>query len=186
MGSRTRYRKRKSQNYVQCMGGWVGADSLGLKLFHQLPSDMVSAGDATPAPSSYTLPTMLGDRVPHRSSSAAYSMLGRPKVGGFSDDNKHTPAPNMYEVANPDTTQKKQPSYTMRSRVYMPGGWCVCAHTHTHTHTLLQAKTVTFKWLCQSILPECGNRINFPVWGCDFLEHHHQIGVDCLPLPAPQ
>ena len=94
---------------------------------HQLyppPPPWLPPGDATPAPSTYTLPTMLGERVPHRASSAAYSMLGRPKVGGFSDDNKHTPAPNVYKVTDPDLTQRKQPAYTMRSRVYMPGGWC--------------------------------------------------------------
>jgi hypothetical protein len=77
--------------------------------------------DSVPAPSSYTLPTMIGRNVPNRSASATFIMTGRPKVGGFSDDYKKTPAPNTYAVLDPDSVQKKAPVYSMRSRSYMPG-----------------------------------------------------------------
>ena len=79
-------------------------------------------GDSVPAPSSYTLPSMIGPNIPTRASSATFVMTGRPKIGGFSDDYKKTPAPNNYSVVEPDVLMTKSPVYSMRSRSYMPGG----------------------------------------------------------------
>ena len=90
-----------------------------------------------PSPNTYTLPTLLGPRVPVRVSSACYSMAGRSNVGGFDTDYAKTPGPARYPSAPPDMFQKKAPAYSMLGRSFMPGGTYVAyTHTHTHTHTL--------------------------------------------------
>lgn len=86
---------------------------------------VVSAGDANPSPNTYTLPTMLGDRVPNKSSSACYSMAKRLKVGDFATDYARTPGPARYEAVSADLTQPRRPSYSMQARQYMPGGMVV-------------------------------------------------------------
>lgn len=77
--------------------------------------------DANPSPNSYTLPAMLGPRVPNRVSSACYTMPGRISMGGFDVDYAKTPGPARYNVTTPDSYQKKAPTYTMLARNYMPG-----------------------------------------------------------------
>lgn len=42
----------------------------------------------SPAPNAYTLPSMTGDRVVGRQSSASYSLTGRSKIGSFHEDLK--------------------------------------------------------------------------------------------------
>ena len=114
--------------------------TIAIKLHNTLRDTYVCSflsGDSTPAPSTYTLPSMMGSHVPHRHSSASYSMSGRPKIGGFAEDKAKAPAPNNYQVIDPSTYQKKPPTYTMRNRVYMPGGtyvqamciYFICIHT---------------------------------------------------------
>lgn len=49
-------------------------------------------------------------------------MAARQKLGGFDADYAKTPGPAGYPVANPDTTQKKAPAYSMLKRQFMPGG----------------------------------------------------------------
>ena len=78
-------------------------------------------GDSTPSPNTYGLPTLLGSHVPHRSSSASYSLTGRPKTGGFVQ-NSHTPGANAYKVIDPEITGQKAPVFSLYSRNYMPGG----------------------------------------------------------------
>lgn len=80
------------------------------------------AEDANPSPSSYTLPTMIGPRIPNRVSSACYSMPGRISVGGFDTDYAKTPGPARYGAPIADTYQKKAPTYSMLARNFMPGG----------------------------------------------------------------
>ena len=79
-------------------------------------------GDSVPSPNSYSLPSMIGPRIPHRASSACYSMLGRASYGGFDTDNAKTPGPARYGTVTPDLYQKKSPTYSILSRNYMPGG----------------------------------------------------------------
>lgn len=76
--------------------------------------------DSTPSPNTYGLPTLLGSHVPHRSSSASYSMTGRPKTGGFVQTS-HTPGANAYKVMDPEITGNKAPVFSLYSRNYMPG-----------------------------------------------------------------
>lgn len=77
--------------------------------------------DATPSPNSYSLPSLLGSKVPTKRSSASHSMTGRAKTGGFSEDLAKTPGPGRYQTTHPDTVKNKSPQYSMLSRSYMPG-----------------------------------------------------------------
>ncbi|KAL5499636.1 hypothetical protein EMCRGX_G011088 [Ephydatia muelleri] len=77
--------------------------------------------DPTPSPNTYTLPAMLGSKVPNRFASAAYSMAGRGLTGGFADDLAKTPGPGRYNAITPDTYTRRSPAYSMLGRSYLPG-----------------------------------------------------------------
>ncbi|KAI6658486.1 Outer dense fiber protein 3-like [Oopsacas minuta] len=77
--------------------------------------------DTTPAPSAYTLPNLLGNKVTGKLSSAAYSMTGRPKVGGFDEDLARTPAPCTYTKPESGRYMRNNPSYSIQGRQFMPG-----------------------------------------------------------------
>lgn len=79
-------------------------------------------GDSNPSPNTYSLPSMIGPRVPNRVSSACYSMPGRISIGGFDTDYAKTPGPARYGTTTPDLYQTKAPNYTMLARNFMPGG----------------------------------------------------------------
>lgn len=79
-------------------------------------------GDANPSPASYTLPSMLGDKIPNRASSACYSMAARSALGGFDTDYAKTPGPARYGVTSAEITKRQAPTYSMQSRNYMPCG----------------------------------------------------------------
>lgn len=76
--------------------------------------------DANPSPASYTLPTLIGDKIPNRTSSACYSMAARSKLGGFDQDHAKTPGPARYGVTSADITRRTAPNYSIQSRNYMP------------------------------------------------------------------
>lgn len=65
-----------------------------VKIFKQPSPPSYSFGSRTryhrkgsaPAPNAYTLPNMIGMRIPSKSAPPAFSMAGRPRVGGFSED----------------------------------------------------------------------------------------------------
>ena len=80
------------------------------------------SGDSTPAPNVYTIPTFLGSRIPTKMNSASFSMTGRSKTGGFSEDLARAPGPGAYQHVRPDVTKRKAPGYSMLGRSYMPGG----------------------------------------------------------------
>lgn len=77
--------------------------------------------DANPSPNTYSLPAMLGDRVPYKLSSACYSMGRKLTLGDFATDYAKTPGPARYETVSADVTQPRKPSYSMQARQYMPG-----------------------------------------------------------------
>ena len=79
-------------------------------------------GDSTPSPNSYTLPSLLGPRVPSKNSSASFSMTARAKTGGFSEDLAKTPGPGRYRTVDPSVTKRRDPCYSMLTRNFMPGG----------------------------------------------------------------
>ena len=66
--------------------------------------------DSTPAPSAYSLPMLLGNKITGKVSSAAYSMTSRPKVGGFDEDLAKTPG-NLYYTTEPGILHKQNTIY---------------------------------------------------------------------------
>ena len=82
--------------------------------------------DATPSPNSYTLPSLLGSRVPNKQASSAYSMAGRPITGSFSEDLAKSPGPGRYDTSEIVSNSPKAPAYSMLSRRTKSGGVCVC------------------------------------------------------------
>ncbi|CAI8004130.1 Outer dense fiber protein 3 [Geodia barretti] len=77
--------------------------------------------DANPSPNTYTLPTLLGERVPYKPSSACYSMAKRLKAGDFAADYAKTPGPARYDSVSAELTQPRRPSYSIQARQFMPG-----------------------------------------------------------------
>ncbi|XP_002732801.1 ciliary microtubule associated protein 1A-like [Saccoglossus kowalevskii] len=77
--------------------------------------------DAVPAPNSYTLPPLLGPKVPNNVSCPSYSMTGQAKTGSYLTDLTKTPGPGRYNATAPDVNASKAPVYSMLSRSYMPG-----------------------------------------------------------------
>ena len=124
MGSRSRYRKSKP-----LLVKTIIIDlTCSLSLYDLLPP----SGDSNPSPNSYTLPALLGDRVPNKPSSACYSMAKRLKTGDFATDYAKTPGPARYEAISADVTRPRRPVYSMQARQFMPGGK---GEGHTYTHT---------------------------------------------------
>ncbi|XP_030629347.1 outer dense fiber protein 3-like protein 2a [Chanos chanos] len=76
--------------------------------------------DAVPAPSKYSLPVLLGPQVPNKPSSASYSMSGRRKSGGPSEDLSMTPGPGRYNSTDPNVYLSRQPSFSIQSRHTVP------------------------------------------------------------------
>ncbi|XP_068608456.1 outer dense fiber protein 3-like protein 2a [Brachionichthys hirsutus] len=76
--------------------------------------------DPVPAPNSYSLPNVLGPQVPHKPSSASYSLSSRRTVGAPSEDLALSPGPAKYSTINPDVYRRRQPSFTMQSRTKRP------------------------------------------------------------------
>lgn len=101
-------------------------------IYYPLPFPFISPGDNTPSANSYTLPSLLGSKVPNKASFAAYSMAARALTGSFSEDLAKTPGPGRYNAVAPDMYTRKGPAYSMLGRSYMPGGryrsWysCIC------------------------------------------------------------
>ncbi|XP_010884684.1 outer dense fiber protein 3-like protein 2a [Esox lucius] len=76
--------------------------------------------DAVPAPNRYTLPNLLGTQVPHKPSSASYSLAARRQVGAPSEDLSMTPGPGRYNSTDPSVYLTRQPSFSMQSRTRRP------------------------------------------------------------------
>ncbi|ELU06431.1 hypothetical protein CAPTEDRAFT_182924 [Capitella teleta] len=78
--------------------------------------------EKNPAPNSYRLPALIGSTVESGKKAAPiYSMVGRCKIGGFSEDLQKTPGPGTYKVTQPNSYRNCQPAYSMTSRNMMPG-----------------------------------------------------------------
>lgn len=80
--------------------------------------------EATPAPNAYTLPNMTGKTNPVKCSPPSFSISGRSKTGGFSEDLKQSPGPAAYKVVDVDTWRRKAPVYSMSARQFLPGDNC--------------------------------------------------------------
>uniref|UniRef100_UPI001EAEDBF0 outer dense fiber protein 3-like protein 2 n=1 Tax=Oncorhynchus gorbuscha TaxID=8017 RepID=UPI001EAEDBF0 len=71
--------------------------------------------DSVPAPPRYTHPNLLGSQVPHKPSSASYSLAGHRQVGAPSEDRSMTPGPGRYNSTDPSVYLTRQPSFSMQS-----------------------------------------------------------------------
>lgn len=89
--------------------------------------------DASPSPNSYTLPSLLGSRVPNKQASSSYSMAGRPVTGSFSEDLAKTPGPGRYDTTEIMTYSPKAPAYSMLGRRTKGGGmFHIYSMSHAH------------------------------------------------------
>ncbi|ESO99030.1 hypothetical protein LOTGIDRAFT_201507 [Lottia gigantea] len=78
--------------------------------------------DNTPAANSYTLPGMTGSTVlSGKKQAPCYSLPGRQRVGGFSEDLAKAPGPGAYNTTDPTTFKSRAPLYSMTGRSNMPG-----------------------------------------------------------------
>ncbi|XP_055514839.1 outer dense fiber protein 3-like protein 2 [Leucoraja erinacea] len=72
--------------------------------------------DTVPAPNSYTLPSLMGPKVPTKPSSACFSVTGRTRR----EDLSKTPGPGRYNRTDPNIYLRKQPAYSMLGRHELP------------------------------------------------------------------
>jgi hypothetical protein len=77
--------------------------------------------DAYPSANSYSLPTLIGPRIPTRQASNAYSMTARRNVGSFDQDLANTPGAARYVVVDQNNFKKQSPKYSMLARRFVPG-----------------------------------------------------------------
>uniref|UniRef100_H9GIY8 Outer dense fiber of sperm tails 3 like 2 n=1 Tax=Anolis carolinensis TaxID=28377 RepID=H9GIY8_ANOCA len=73
--------------------------------------------DPVPAPNSYTLPSLLGPRIPHKASSPSFSVAGRNAKGGPLEDLCRTPGPGRYKTTDPDVYLCRSPAFSMLGRL---------------------------------------------------------------------
>ncbi|XP_069073168.1 protein CIMAP1D isoform X1 [Pleurodeles waltl] len=76
--------------------------------------------DPVPAPNSYHLPSVLGSQVPSKASTPSYSVAGRTRSGGYSEDLAQTPGPGHYNSTEPGTYKRRGPAYSMLGRHSAP------------------------------------------------------------------
>ncbi|KAM5193505.1 protein CIMAP1D [Mantella aurantiaca] len=72
--------------------------------------------DQVPAPNTYSLPPVLGPRVPGKTSAPAFTVSGRTCRGGHSEDLAFTPGPAHYNHIDNNSYMKKGPAYSMLGR----------------------------------------------------------------------
>lgn len=120
-GARTRYRKRKWALKYTITPCKITICKTKFPQCHTI-FFFILLGDSTPSPNSYSLPALLGSKIPNRYSSASFSMTGRAKTGGFAEDLAKTPGPGNYRTVDPVVYKKRDPAYSMNQRSYMPGG----------------------------------------------------------------
>ncbi|CAI9563344.1 unnamed protein product [Staurois parvus] len=72
--------------------------------------------DQVPAPNTYSLPPVLGPRVPGKASAPAFTVSGRSHHGGHSEDLAVTPGPAHYIQIDNNSYMKKGPAYSMLGR----------------------------------------------------------------------
>ncbi|KAF6105226.1 outer dense fiber of sperm tails 3 [Phyllostomus discolor] len=96
-------------------------------VFDSAPSHSISARtrtfrvDSTPGPAAYMLPAVMGPHSVGKASQPSFSIKGRSKLGGFSDDLHKTPGPAAYHQTDVQVTKLKAPQYTIAARVEPPG-----------------------------------------------------------------
>jgi len=121
------YRPKTCQNF-----NTPGPDAYKVekeKIFKQKTAPCYSFGsrtryhkkDHTPGPNAYSMPNLLGMGIPSKSAPPSYSMRGRPRIGGFSEDLQKSPGPGTYKIGDANSWRKKAPCYSISGRNLMPG-----------------------------------------------------------------
>jgi len=107
--------------------GTYEPEKAGVATFHQSPRYSFRARtkhaqeEKTPAPNSYSLPGLLCKTVESsRTQAPVYSLRGRSKIGGFSEDLTKTPGPGTYVTTDPSTYKTKRPLYSITGRNMLP------------------------------------------------------------------
>ncbi|KAH0625814.1 hypothetical protein JD844_034097 [Phrynosoma platyrhinos] len=76
--------------------------------------------DPVPAPNSYTLPSLLGPRVPSKPSSPSFTITGWNARGSYSEDLRQTPGPGCYKTTDPNVYLCRSPAFSMLGRFKKP------------------------------------------------------------------
>ncbi|XP_078235221.1 protein CIMAP1D [Pogona vitticeps] len=76
--------------------------------------------DAVPSPNSYTLPSLLGPRVPIKPSSPGFTISGCNTRGSYSEDLSQTPGPGCYNTTDPSVYLCRPPAFSMLGRTTKP------------------------------------------------------------------
>nr|XP_028569924.1 outer dense fiber protein 3-like protein 2 [Podarcis muralis] len=76
--------------------------------------------DPVPAPNSYTLPSLLGPRVPSKPSSPSFTIRGWNAKGSYAEDLSQTPGPGRYNTTDPSVYLCRPPSFSMLGRLKKP------------------------------------------------------------------
>lgn len=76
--------------------------------------------DPVPAPNSYTLPSLLGPRIPSKPSSPSFSISRQYKRGSYSEDLSRTPGPGHYKTTDPNIYLCRAPAFSMLGRLRKP------------------------------------------------------------------
>ncbi|XP_073507589.1 protein CIMAP1D [Phyllobates terribilis] len=72
--------------------------------------------DQVPAPNTYSLPPVVGPRVPLKASAPAFSLSGRIHRGGHSEDLSDTPGPAHYNQTDNNSYLRRGPAFSMLGR----------------------------------------------------------------------
>ncbi|CAJ0924766.1 unnamed protein product [Ranitomeya imitator] len=72
--------------------------------------------DQVPAPNTYSLPPVVGPRVPLKASAPAFSLSGRIHRGGHSEDLCDTPGPAHYNPTDNNSYLRRGPAFSMLGR----------------------------------------------------------------------
>ena len=77
--------------------------------------------DSFPSSNSYSLPPMIGPKIPNKPASKDYIMNSRRNIGSFDQDLAKTPGPAKYDVVEQNLYKKHLPKYSMLARRFVPG-----------------------------------------------------------------
>ncbi|XP_074086758.1 ciliary microtubule associated protein 1A [Macrotis lagotis] len=96
-------------------------------VFNSAPSHSISARtksfrvDSTPGPAAYMLPMVMGPHTVGKVSQPSFSIKGRSKLGGFSQDLHKTPGPAAYRQTDIQVVKYRAPQYTIAARIEAVG-----------------------------------------------------------------
>ncbi|XP_068127346.1 protein CIMAP1D isoform X2 [Hyperolius riggenbachi] len=89
--------------------------------------------DQVPAPNTYSLPPVLGSKVPGKAAAPAFSVSARIHHGGHSEDLAFTPGPAHYNLTDSNSYLKRGPAYSMLGRHQLPKAQLVTPGPGAHS-----------------------------------------------------